>query len=359
MMRRLPVVSAYLMCSAALAAEPAPGQVVQLGSALPAAKPPAIDFNTCAKPVWPKHALRMEQGGTVQLAFLVDVDGRVRESKVVKSSGSALLDIAAAEGLAKCTFKAATSNSRPVEAWSKVQYVWTLHGKKDGADEFARHLKDAEQGVAAAQFAVGKAYYGGAGVPKDMLQAIGWLRKAADQGHAQAQEWLGGLLARQSDSLEEAALWMRKAADQGSARAQALYGGLLLAGRGTPQDVPAALDYLGRAADQGISEAQSMLGAYYLKEQPARADEALALLRKAADSNDSFALMVLADLHDRGRHVEQDRAQAIALYSKAAQAGSRAAMLRLADRYERGDGVAEDKVRAAQLRNGANRPPPQ
>ncbi|MFZ6743759.1 tetratricopeptide repeat protein [Undibacterium sp. JH2W] len=41
------------------------------------------------------------------------------------------------------------------------------------------------------QFNVGTMYSTGEGVPKDDVQAVSWYRKAAEQGHAQAQSNLG------------------------------------------------------------------------------------------------------------------------------------------------------------------------
>jgi len=40
---------------------------------------PVAQFSTCVKPEWPKEALRHEEQGTVQLAFLIGTDGSVRE----------------------------------------------------------------------------------------------------------------------------------------------------------------------------------------------------------------------------------------------------------------------------------------
>src|SRR5471030_1052599 len=37
--------------------------------------PALVDFNTCAKPEWPKEALRNGNEGRVTLAFLIDTDG--------------------------------------------------------------------------------------------------------------------------------------------------------------------------------------------------------------------------------------------------------------------------------------------
>ena len=85
-----------------------------------------IDFKTCAKPVWPQASLAAKETGTVTLAFLVDSDGSVGDSKVKKSSGHPALDEAAREGIHKCHFVPARTAGQPVKSWVQMQYVWTL-----------------------------------------------------------------------------------------------------------------------------------------------------------------------------------------------------------------------------------------
>jgi protein TonB len=84
------------------------------------------DFNTCAKPEWPKASLRNEETGTVTLSFLIGTDGRVADSKIVKSSGFRDLDKAAVTGISKCKFKPGSTDGKPEQAWMQMQYVWTL-----------------------------------------------------------------------------------------------------------------------------------------------------------------------------------------------------------------------------------------
>lgn len=84
------------------------------------------DFSSCAKPEWPQGAIAAERTGTVTLSFLVGVDGKVRQSKVRKSSGHPDLDEAARGGIEKCSFKPATRAGKPVQASTMMQYVWTL-----------------------------------------------------------------------------------------------------------------------------------------------------------------------------------------------------------------------------------------
>ncbi len=85
-----------------------------------------LDFTSCAKPVYPEEAVKSVREGTVNLQFLVKVDGTVGDSKVIASSGHPDLDQAALSALGKCKFVAATKKGKPVQEWTKVQYKWTL-----------------------------------------------------------------------------------------------------------------------------------------------------------------------------------------------------------------------------------------
>ena len=84
------------------------------------------DFNTCAKPEWPKASLRNEETGTVTMSFFIGVDGRVTDSKIVKSSGFRDLDKAADVAIRRCKFKPGTVDGKPEPGWTSMQYVWTL-----------------------------------------------------------------------------------------------------------------------------------------------------------------------------------------------------------------------------------------
>jgi TonB family protein len=85
-----------------------------------------LDFNSCAKPMYPQPDLREGHQGTVALGFKVGQDGKVSASNVQHSSGFPGLDEAARVAIEKCSFKPALKDGQPVEAWTMVQYVWTL-----------------------------------------------------------------------------------------------------------------------------------------------------------------------------------------------------------------------------------------
>lgn len=88
--------------------------------------PAVVDANTCEKPAYPSAARRANETGIVRLTFLIDVDGKVLDSKVERTSGSRRLDEAARAGLSLCKFKPATLNGRPERTWGRIEYVWKL-----------------------------------------------------------------------------------------------------------------------------------------------------------------------------------------------------------------------------------------
>ncbi|MDE3233064.1 MAG: TonB family protein [Pseudomonadota bacterium] len=100
---------------------PAPVQVH-----VPVSTPAVISAASCEKPEYPSASKRLEEEGTVQLKFLVGVDGKVIESAVEKSSGFRRLDEAARAGLSKCQFKPGTVDGKPQQSWASMKYTWRL-----------------------------------------------------------------------------------------------------------------------------------------------------------------------------------------------------------------------------------------
>jgi len=110
-------------------APPSPLPVVQAPPAPPAAPvrtAAVVNAAACEKPEYPVASRRLEEEGTVNLRFLVGVDGKVLQAEVVKSSGFRRLDEAARAGLSKCQFKPATVNGHPEQAWATMSYTWRL-----------------------------------------------------------------------------------------------------------------------------------------------------------------------------------------------------------------------------------------
>ena len=94
--------------------------------AVAAAETPAsFDPKNC-KAEYPKASLMNEEQGTVSMAFLVNADGSVADSKLEKTSGFKNLDKAAIKSLSACKFKPGTKDGAPAQTWTKVDYAWKL-----------------------------------------------------------------------------------------------------------------------------------------------------------------------------------------------------------------------------------------
>jgi TPR repeat protein len=105
-------------------------------------------------------------------------------------------------------------------------------------------------------------YRHGWGVTKDHKEAYRWYRKAAKQGLAGAQLWLGIMYGKGQGvtrDYKEAYRWYRKAAKQGDAWAQYGLATLYANGHGVPQDFAEAVRWLRKAADQSHAIAQDRL----------------------------------------------------------------------------------------------------
>lgn len=100
------------------------------GGTVVAAKPvhigPRADARDCVRPDYPARSARNGDTGTVGLALLIGVNGKVTDAKIERSSGFKELDNAAVAALSMCKFRPATTDGVPEPAWSKMAYVWSL-----------------------------------------------------------------------------------------------------------------------------------------------------------------------------------------------------------------------------------------
>ena len=83
----------------------------------------------------------------------------------------------------------------------------------------------------------------------DLIAAMGLWRKAAQQGYAPAQVWLGDILDKAEEDLE-AVDWYRKAADQGNAAGEYGLGQMYMKGEGVKKDFELARPFLLRSAEK-------------------------------------------------------------------------------------------------------------
>jgi len=77
-------------------------------------------------PVYPRVARRRGHQGTVSLEVLVDRNGRVKDLRVLKSSGYTTLDDAALSSVKNWLFDPGMKGSQPIEMWVKLPVRFQL-----------------------------------------------------------------------------------------------------------------------------------------------------------------------------------------------------------------------------------------
>ena len=105
-------------------------------------------------------------------------------------------------------------------------------------------------------------YSNGLGVSKNEAEATKWVRKAAEQGFAEAQKNLGFMYFNGkgiSKNEAEAVKWYRKAAEQGNAYAQYNLGFIYANGLGVPQEFVKAYMWWSLASAQGHQDGAKFL----------------------------------------------------------------------------------------------------
>jgi len=227
-----------------------------------------------------------------------------------------------------------------------LQALRTIQGRGRPADARAgaRQVHAlARAGEADAEYMMGRLYLKGTGVPRSAGKAVGWLRRAARQGHRKAQRLLGKLLSRSQDPelAEEGRSWLGVAnakamAGSGSARPDSL--AAMRAGEDPDMKgpaSPASMEYGPPPAEgerelfQEVLESLKRIQDAYvtgpLREQ----------LVEQAEKGLAYPMFQLGYFHEIGSGVPQDEGKARELYLKSWKAGyplARLALQRLAGR---------------------------
>jgi TPR repeat protein len=142
-------------------------------------------------------------------------------------------------------------------------------------------------------------YAEGRGLYKDSAQAEKWGRKAADQGHREAQFLLGRTLLEfgESGRKSEALEYLQKAADAERIDALLFLASVVGNGQfGLPKDEARAESLLKPWAEKGNADCQFLLAALYRFGQnyEDRRSEAYAWMQRAADQGHQRAIEILA-----------------------------------------------------------------
>ena len=187
--------------------------------------------------------------------------------------------------------------------------------KKWGETPLEAVQKAANEGQPDAMYELYVRLRDGTGIMPDDQQAKVWLAKAAEEGNAQAQCFLGYYYEHsiayskddranwRTNNMAEAIRWYRRSADQNHPGGQFRLGLCYLEGEGVYKDEERGLELLRKAADQGHSYSLHKLAELYARgigEPRNEQDRPVELLRRAATYNFKNAFSALFFRYQHG-----------------------------------------------------------
>ena len=205
------------------------------------------------------------------------------------------------------------------------------------------YMRSAGNEYDVAQYKIGMQYFDRNNAFTDKETALEFLWKAADNGHAEAQYWLGVIYETDNIRYSDRAFgYYKSAADQGNAEAQYATGrmyesGLGESGLGVQKNMKEAIRWHKKAAEQNILEAQYRLlylaldGEYDINFTDMHVSPDRFIYD--ASHGDSEAQLFLGYIYENTARDESDTAWAAHWYNESAAQGNIYAMKRLADIY--------------------------
>ncbi|AEX62139.1 putative sel1-like repeat-containing protein [Megavirus courdo7] len=178
----------------------------------------------------------------------------------------------------------------------------------------------AKSGDSMAQYNVGRMYYEGYPIKKNIQKAIKWITKSANQNNKYG-------LINLSRYYED--------------------------GDGVLPDINKAIKLLEQAACQNLSKAQFYLGRIYMYTDPPNYKLAFKYYQEAANQNHTNAQYWLAIFYKTGKYVSKDNQKAIYWLTLAANQGLNSAKIKLAEMYMQGTCVEQDYHKAFELLNSS------
>lgn len=220
---------------------------------------------------------------------------------------------------------------------------------------FSAMFESAKDGQVDAQLELADAYANHTkGAIGDKARALFWYKRAAKQGNAIAQNWVGrycemgwGLTEKDFGQARE---WYAKSAAQGVSVAQFNLGKIYYFGKGVEKDYEKAVGWFAKAANAGRSDAQLFLGTCYRRGFGVGKDldRAFELYSKAAEDQREAKFWV-GKFHEKGwGSAKKNSTEAFEWYLKSAESGYADAICAVGWAYQQGDGVRQDFGKAAE-----------
>ncbi|GES75152.1 kinase-like domain-containing protein [Rhizophagus clarus] len=234
------------------------------------------------------------------------------------------------------------------------------------AADSENEVAQAENGNATALYNLGKSYRLGIGVEKDKTKAFEYIKKAAENGVNNAQNYLGYLYdcgQGVEKDRKKAIYWYQKAAENGNATALYNLCEFYELGIGVEKDEIKAFEYYKISYQKGYFDIKFYLGYCYVngigtevnrKKGFELYNEAVICYwyRKAAENDNKLALFKLGELYELGQDLDifmnmeleliMIRKKAFELYKMAAEGGNIDAQKYLASLYEKGECTQRD-----------------
>lgn len=166
----------------------------------------------------------------------------------------------------------------------------------------------------------------------DHSQAQAAYRRDAQRGVALAQ-FNYAMMLKRGEGVERTEAWqpwLKKAATQGLPEAAYVLGLAFENGEGLPRSQPDATHWFLQAAKRGHTQAQLSVATQYYLGRGTDRDMAQAAYwyEKAAQGGDVGAQYLIASMYEHGEGIATDRSQALLWYSAAARQGDVAARLK-------------------------------
>ena len=224
------------------------------------------------------------------------------------------------------TFNCEAERGKALKGDAQAQFITASCCGTNYAEMVSWYRKAAQQGHHEAQFQLAECYARGTGVAKDVAEAIKWYRKAANGGPADVQFWVSTRFWREEDGAksrtigipvfpeavippdpQECLKWLKKSAEQGNGDAQKMLGRVYQKGELLAKDESEGAKWLRKAAEQG--------------------SPTVSKCRKAAEQGEHRAAFQLGELYANGEwyssedKVVKDVGEAIKWYRKAADGG--------------------------------------
>ena len=170
----------------------------------------------------------------------------------------------------------------------------------------------AAAGDSNAQLDLAIRYREGKGVAKDDAEFLAWAHRAADQGNADAMDFVGFTYLRGAvvKRCPEVAIGYFRAAAKESAQAAFNLGQCYFGAQGTEQDCEKALEWWKKAAEMGNGRAAACAAMAYRSGEGFAPDavQARRLAERAAELNDPSGLVFLGELHFQAGELDAAKA---------------------------------------------------